>query len=65
MRLFQFWFSHGMCPVVEFWGHMVILLLVFKEISIMFSIVAVTIAIFRALLFFYLLISPILSCLLY
>ena len=43
MCLFQFWFP--ICLVVEFLGHMVILLLVFKGISILFSIVAVSICI--------------------
>ena len=33
-------FSQGICPVVWFLGHTVVLFLIFKEISILFSIVA-------------------------
>ena len=38
MCLFELWFSEGICPVVGLLGHMVVLFLVFKEISILFSI---------------------------
>ena len=38
MCLFELWFSQGICPVVGLLGHMVVLLLIFKEISILFSI---------------------------
>ena len=41
--LFELWFSQGTCPVVGLLGHMVVLFLVFKEISISFSAVAVSI----------------------
>ena len=41
MSLFELWFSQGICPVVGLLGHMVILFLVFKGTSILFSIVAV------------------------
>ena len=41
--LLEMWFSQGTCLVVGFLGHMVVLLLVFKEISILFSIVVVSI----------------------
>ena len=41
--LFQLWFSQGLCPGMGFLGHMVVLFLVFKGISILFSIVAVSI----------------------
>ena len=43
MCLFELWFSQGICPVVGLLGHMLVLFLVFKEISILFSIVAVSI----------------------
>ena len=40
MCLFQLWFSQGICPEVGLLGHMVVLFLVFKGISILFSIMA-------------------------
>ena len=40
---FELWFSLGICPVVGLLGHMVIIFLVFKGTSILFSIVAVSI----------------------
>ena len=40
-NLLHLWFSQGICPVVGLLGHMVVLFLVFKGISILFSIVAV------------------------
>ena len=43
MCLFELWFSQGLCPEVGLLGHMVVLLLVFKGTSILFSIVAVSI----------------------
>ena len=43
--LFQFWFPQGICPVVRLLGQIIILLLVFKEIFILFSIVTVSICI--------------------
>ena len=43
MCLFQFWFPQGVCLGVGLLGHMVVLFLVFKEISIPSSIVAVSI----------------------
>ena len=43
MCLFQFCFPQGMCLGVELLGHMVVLFLVFKGISILSSIVAVSI----------------------
>ena len=39
--LFQFWFPQGVCLVMGLLGHMVVLVLVFKGISIPSSIVAV------------------------
>ena len=39
----ELWFSQGICPVVGLLSHMVDLLLVFKEISRLFSLVAVSI----------------------
>ena len=41
--LFQIWFSQGICPVVGLLGHMIVLFLVFQEIAIPFSLVAVLI----------------------
>ena len=41
MCLFQFWFPRGICPRVGLLGHMVFVLLVLKEISILLSIVAI------------------------
>ena len=41
MCLFQLWFSQSIYPVVGLLGDMVVLFLVFKEISILFSIGAV------------------------
>ena len=43
MCLFPFLFSQGICLGVGFLGHKVVLFLVFKEISIPSSIVAVSI----------------------
>ena len=43
MCLFQFWFPQGICLGVELLGHMVILFLVFKGISMLTSIVAVSV----------------------
>ena len=43
MHLFQLWFSQGICPVVGLLSHMAVLFLVFKGISILFSIVAVAV----------------------
>ena len=40
MCLFQLRFSQGICPVVGLLNHMVVLFLVFKEISILCSVVA-------------------------
>ena len=40
MCLFQLWFAQGICPEVGLLGHMVVLFLVFKGISILFSIMA-------------------------
>ena len=45
MCLFQVWFPEGICPVVRLLGPMIVLFLVFKEISIVFSLVAVSICI--------------------
>ena len=39
---FELWFSQGIWPIVEFLGHMVVLFLVFKRTSILFSIVTVS-----------------------
>ena len=41
MFLFQLCFFQGICPVVGLLGHVVVLLLVFKGIPILYSIVAV------------------------
>ena len=41
----QFWFPQSICLAVGLLGHMVVLFLVFKGISILFSIVAVSISI--------------------
>ena len=41
--LLKLWFSLGICPIVGLLVHMVVLFLVFKEISILFCIVAVSI----------------------
>ena len=43
MCLFQFWFPQGICLGVGLLGHMVVLFLVFKGISILSCIVAVSI----------------------
>ena len=43
MCLFQFWFPQGICLGVGLLGHMVVLFLVFKGISILSSIVALSI----------------------
>ena len=43
MRLFQFWLPQGICLGVGLPGHMVVLFLVFKGISIPSSIVAVSV----------------------
>jgi len=45
MSLFQFWFPQGICLGVAFLGHMMVLFLVFKGISISSFIVAVSICI--------------------
>ena len=41
--LFELWFSQGICPVAGLLGRMVVLFVVFKGTSILFSIVAVSI----------------------
>ena len=41
--LLELWLSQGICPVVGLLGHMVDLFLVFKGVSILFSIVAVSV----------------------
>ena len=43
MCLFHLWLPQGICPVVELLDHMVVLFLIFKGISILFSIVAVSV----------------------
>ena len=43
MCLLELWFSQGICQVVGLLGHMVVLFLVFKGLSTLFSIVAVSI----------------------
>ena len=43
MCLFRFWFPQGICLGVGLLGHMVVLVLVFKGISILSSIVSVSI----------------------
>ena len=43
MYLFELWFPLDICPVVVLLGHMVGLFLVFKGISILLSIVAVSV----------------------
>ena len=43
MCIFQFWFPQDICLAVGLLGHMVVLFLVFKGISIPSSIVAVSI----------------------
>ena len=43
MYLLESWFSQGICPVVGLLCHMVILFLVFEDITILFSIVAISI----------------------
>ena len=43
MGLIQFWFSQGICLGVGLLGHMVVLLLIFKGVSISSSIMAVSI----------------------
>ena len=40
--VFQFWFPQGICLEVGFLGHMVVLFLVFKDLSIASPIVAVS-----------------------
>ena len=50
VHLFNSWFSLDICLGVELLGHMVALFLVFKETSILFSIVAVSICIFWSLI---------------
>ena len=45
MCLFQFWFPQGICLLMRFLGHIVVLFLVFKGISIQSFIVAVSICI--------------------
>ena len=39
---FEIQFSHGICPVVGLLGHTIVLSLVFKEISTLFSIVTLS-----------------------
>ena len=41
MSLFQLWLPQGICSVIGLLGHMVVLFLVLKEISILLSIEAV------------------------
>ena len=41
MCLFQFWLPQGICLEVGLLGHMLVLFLVFEEISILSSIVAI------------------------
>ena len=43
MCLFQFWFPQGICLRVRLLGHMVVLFLVFKGISVLSSIVTISI----------------------
>ena len=43
MCLFELWLSQDICPIVGFLGHMVVLFLVFKGASILFSIVVVSV----------------------
>ena len=43
MYLFKFWFPQGICLAVGLLGHIVVLFLVFKEFSILFSIVTVSV----------------------
>ena len=43
MCLFQPWFPQGICLGVGLLGHMVVLLLIFKEISIPSSVVAISV----------------------
>ena len=43
MCVFQFWFPQGICLGVGLLGHMVVLFLVFKGISIPSSIVALSV----------------------
>ena len=43
MCFLELWFYQGICPVGGLLGHMVVLFLVFKKISILFSIVAISI----------------------
>ena len=43
MHLFELWFSPGICPVVGFLGHMVVLFLAFWGTSVIFSIMALPI----------------------
>ena len=43
MCLFELLFSQGICPIVVLLGDMVVLVIVFKGITILFSIVAVSV----------------------
>ena len=43
MSILQLWLSQSICPIMGLLGHMVVLFLVFKGISILFSVVAVSI----------------------
>ena len=43
--LFQIWFPQCVCPAVGLLGHMAVLIPVFKEISTLFSIMAVLVCI--------------------
>jgi len=52
MSLFQFWFLQGICLGVGLPGHMVVLFLVFKRISILSSIVAISITTMQECLLF-------------
>ena len=42
MCLLELWFAQGIFPVVGFLGHMMVLFLFFKEISLLFSTVAIS-----------------------
>ena len=43
MYVLELWFSQGVCPVVGLLGHMIDLFLVFKGISTLFSIMAISV----------------------
>ena len=65
MCLLELWLSQSICPVVGLLGHMVVLFLVFKKTSILFSTVAIFIYIStnsaRGLPFFHTLVSTCIS----